>query len=167
MMNIQTERTVIRDFCEKDAYDLYGILGDEEVMEFLEPAYDYEKTKAFLKSFCIERKGAFACEYMGRVIGYILFNEYEPGVYEMGWIFNKEYWGKGFAYEACSAVMDHGFAELGIHKIFAETIDEIKSVSLMQKLGMECEGIQKSHTRNNSGKWCDVYLYGKLNRKTK
>ena len=162
-MNIQTKRTVIRDFCEKDADDLYKILGDEEVMEFLEHAYDYEKTKAFLKSFCIEHKGAFACEYHGVVIGYILFNEYEPAVYEIGWIFNKEYWGKGLAYEACSAVMNHGFAKLGIHKIFAETIDSVKSVSLMQKLGMECEGIQKLHTRDNHGNWCNVYLYGKLN----
>ena len=162
-MNIQTERTVIRDFCEKDADDLYEILGDERAMEFLEPAYDYEKTKDFLKNFCMERKGAFACEYQGKVIGYILFNEYEPGVYEMGWVFNKEYWGKGLAYEACSALLNYGFAELGIHKVFAETVDGIKSVSLMQKLGMKCEGIQKSHTRDNNGEWCDVYLYGKLN----
>ncbi|MBQ5323087.1 MAG: GNAT family N-acetyltransferase, partial [Oscillospiraceae bacterium] len=87
----------------------------------------------------------------------------EPGVYEMGWVFNKEYWGKGLAYEACSALLNYGFAELGIHKVFAETVDGIKSVSLMQKLGMKCEGIQKSHTRDNNGKWCDVYLYGKLN----
>ena len=162
-MNIQTERTVIRDFCEKDADDLYEILGDERAMEFLEPAYDYEKTKDFLKNFCMERKGAFACKYHCKVVGYILFNEYEPGVYEMGWVFNKEYWGKGLAYEACSALLNYGFAELGIHKVFAETVDGIKSVSLMQKLGMKWEGIQKSHTRDNNGKWCDVYLYGKLN----
>ena len=119
-----------------------------------------------MKDFCIGHKGAFACvnKENEKVIGYIIFNEYEDKVYELGWIFNKEYWGKGYAYESCDAVIKYAFSEMKIHKIFAETIDNIKSVNLIKKLGMQLEGIQKSHTTDNHGNWKDVYLYGLLEK---
>lgn len=165
-MNLETERLIIRDFKLSDIDDLYEIFSDEEVMEYIEPVYDRDKTFNFLKDFCIGHKGAFACvnKENEKVIGYIIFNEYEDKVYELGWIFNKEYWGKGYAYESCDAVIKYAFSEMKIHKIFAETIDNIKSVNLIKKLGMQLEGIQKSHTTDNHGNWKDVYLYGLLEK---
>ena len=38
----------------------------------------------------------------------------------------------------------------------------MKSVSLMQKLGMQLEGIQRSQTKDNHGNWADLYFYGLL-----
>ena len=165
-MNLETERLIIRDFKLSDIDDLYEIFSDDEVMEYIEPVYDRNKTLNFLKEFCIEHKGAFACvnKENEKVIGYIIFNEYEDKVYELGWIFNKEYWGKGYAYESCDVVIKYAFSEMKIHKIFAETIDNIKSVNLMKKLGMQLEGVQKSHTIDNHGNWKDVYLYGLLEK---
>ena len=165
-MYLETDRLRIRDFKLSDIDDLYEIFSDEEVMEYIEPVYDRNKTLNFLREFCIEHKGAFACvnKENEKVIGYIIFNEYEDKVYELGWIFNKEYWGKGYAYESCDAVIKYAFSEMKIHKIFAETIDNIKSVNLIKKLGMQLEGIQKSHTTDNHGNWKDVYLYGLLEK---
>ena len=48
------------------------------------------------------------------------------------------------------------------HKILAETIDPVKSVGLMKKLGMQQEGVQRSQTKNRQGEWTDLYLYGLL-----
>ena len=165
-MHLETERLIIRDFKLSDIDYLYEIFSEDEVMEYIEPVYDRNKTLNFIKEFCIEHKGAFACANREneKVIGYIIFNEYEDKVYELGWIFNKEYWGKGYAYESCDAVIKYAFSEMKIHKIFAETIDNIKSVNLMKKLGMQLEGIQKSHTTDNHGNWKDVYLYGLLEK---
>lgn len=59
-MYIETPRMIIRDFTPEDAADLHEIFGDDETMENCEPAYDFEKTKEFLTSFCIGRKGAVA-----------------------------------------------------------------------------------------------------------
>ena len=72
------------------------------------------------------------------------------------------FWGKGLAFESCKAVIDYAFAERKAHKVFAETIDAGKSVGLMQKLGMQLEGIQRSQTRDNHGNWADLYFYGLL-----
>ena len=96
------------------------------------------------------------------MMGYILFKRQDEGVYEMGWIYNRSFWRQGYAYESCKAVIDYAFTELKAHKVFAEAIDTVKSVSLMQKLGMQLEGVQRSQTRDNHGNWADLYFYGLL-----
>ncbi len=163
-MYIETKRMIIRDFTPEDAADLQDIFGDDETMENCEPAYDFEKTKDFLTSFCIGRNGAVAAVHKesGKMIGYILFHELDEGVYEMGWIYNRNYWRQGYAYESCKAVIDYAFTEGKAHKVFAEAIDAVKSVGLMQKLGMRLEGIQRSQTKDNHGNWADLHLYGLL-----
>ncbi len=164
MKPIETSRLILRDFTMNDAKDLHEIFGDHETMKHCEPAYDFEKTKDFLKSFCIDRRGAIAAvdKQHQKVMGYILFNEFDPGVYEMGWIFNRSHWRQGYAYEACKAVIDAAFRDLHAHKIFAEAIDAVKSVSLMKKLGMTLEGIQRSQTLDGDGHWADLHFYGLL-----
>lgn len=163
-MYIETQRLIIREFLITDAKDLHEIFSDDETMKNCEPAYDFAKTEEFLQDFCIGRKGAVAAvlKESNKLIGYILFNASEEDVYEMGWIFNREYWGHGFAYEACSKTIEYAFEKLNAHKIFAEATDAIKSVGLMKKLGMVQEGIQRSHTKDNDGAWQDLYFYGLL-----
>ena len=140
-MFIETPRMIIRDFTPEDAADLHDIFGDDETMENCEPAYDFEKTKKFLASFCIDRKGAVAAVHKesGKMMGYILFNKLDEGIYEMGWIYNRSFWRQGYAYEACRAVIDYAFRELSANRIFAETVDTERSLALMKKLGMSFE----------------------------
>lgn len=161
---IETPRMLLRNFVPEDVSDLYEILGDNDTMKYCEPAYSFEKTKAFLHSFCINRNGAIGAVHKesGKLIGYILFHEQVDDVYEIGWFFNRNFWRQGYAYEACKAVIDHAFCTLKAHKIFAETIEPQKSVGLMEKLGMQLEGIQHSQTKDNHGNWADLYFYGLL-----
>lgn len=163
-IQIETERMILRSFLPEDAAGLYEILGDEEVMEYSEPAYDLAKTKNFLNTFCIGREGALAAVHRdsGRLIGYILCREEEAGVYEMGWFFHREFWRQGYAFESCRGLVDYLFGERKAHKIFAETIDTVKSPGLMRKLGMRREGIQRSQVRDRSGNWADMHIYGLL-----
>ena len=163
-MYVETPRMIVRNFTPEDAAALHDIFGDDKTMESCEPAYDFEKTKSFLTSFCIGRKGSVAAVHKesGKMVGYILFNEFDNGVYEMGWMYNRSFWGQGYAYESCKAVIDYAFGERNAHKIFAETIDTAKSVGLMQKLGIQLEGIQRSQTKDNHGNWADLYFYGLL-----
>ena len=163
-MYLETDRMTVRDFAMDDLEDLQAILGDEETMAYSEPTYTRERTAEILRQFCVEKKGAVAAvlKATGRVIGYILFHELDEGVYEMGWFFNRTCWGKGYALEACKAVVDHAFNQQNAHKIFAETIDGGRSVGLMKKLGMKPEGIRRSQVKDRSGTWADLYLYGLL-----
>jgi RimJ/RimL family protein N-acetyltransferase len=164
IVDIETKRLLIRNFKIDDAGDLYDILGDEETMKYAEPAYTFENTERFLKTFCVEKAGAVAAtlKETGKVIGYVLFNDLGDKVYEIGWFFNRRYWGQGYAYEACSAIISNSFETQNAHKIVAETIDAEKSVRLMKKLGMKMEGIQRSHVKDIHGNWTDFFLFGML-----
>lgn len=169
-MYIETERTVLRYFHMEDGDDLQEILGDEQVMEYMEPAYTRERTEEFLREFCIEGKNALAVEHKesGKVIGYVLFkNCGQQEVYEIAWVFHKNFWRMGYAFEACQALIVYAFEHRGIQKIFAETIDPVRSAGLMRKLGMQLEGIQKKQTKDIRGEWADLYLYGLLREEFK
>ena len=99
-MRFETERMMVRSFQEGDLPDLQEILGDAQTMVYMEPPYTLEQTARFLQDFCIGRKGALAAEdkASGRVIGYLLCNEIQDDIYEIGWIFNRRIWRQGYAY---------------------------------------------------------------------
>ena len=166
-MKLETLRLCLRDFTINDLQDLYEIFSDPEVMQHIEPAFDLPQTASFLQSFCIERepKGAYAVylKESSKVIGYILFKPLDTSeIYEIGWIFNRNYWRQGYASEICTKLIAYAFQEMQIHKICAEAIDIAKSVPLMLKLGFKEEGIQRKQSKNNQSEWCDLHWYGIL-----
>ena len=167
-MLIHTERLTIRDYSPADWQDLHEIFSDPEVMAQCEPVYTEQRTREALAYF-IDRNIAFAVTLRdsGKVIGHALFSQLpapeETGIYEIGWFYNREYWRQGYAFEASHALIDYGFRQLRLHKIIAETIDPVKSVSLMRKLGMSHEGTFRSHTKDLQGNWTDLYWYGICN----
>ena len=60
---------------------------------------------------------------------------------DLGFGFLSKYWGKGYAYEAASAVLQYGTDKLGYGRIAGFTsLDNEKSANLLQKLGMKDEG---------------------------
>lgn len=160
-MRIVTERLIVRDFLISDASDLHEILGDTETMKYCEHAYSYGQTQKFLQDFCIAQNGAFAVVHKDKqkVIGYILFKAWETSVYELGWIFNKNFWRQGYAYEACSSIISYAFENMNVNKVVAETIDTQKSIGLMKKLGMKLAEIQKDAAKDIFGKPTDMYVY--------
>ena len=162
-MKLETPRLVIRRFQQDDLQDLYEILSDPETMRFCELPYDLAKTEAFLRDFCIKRQGALAAveKDSGKVIGYILFNSCGDREFEAGWFFNRSFWRRGYAYEAMSAVFERAFSGDAVC-IFAETIDTVRSVGLMEKLGMKLCEVQKNAAKDLDGKTCDMYLYEML-----
>jgi len=69
----------------------------------------------------------------------LLFREFLD-VTDVGFALLPEYWRRGFAYEAASAVMIYGHSELGIEKIVALTSeDNPASIRVLEKLGMTFE----------------------------
>ena len=147
-MKLETTRLIIRNFVVDDLTDLHEILGDAEVMKYCEPPYNLKQTEHFLNTFCIARRGALAAVQKNskKVIGSILFNKIADQEYEMGWFFNRKIWGNGYAFEACKAVVDYAIGACKAKRIFSETIDPVKSVGLMKKLGMKLEGAEEIQT---------------------
>jgi RimJ/RimL family protein N-acetyltransferase len=59
---------------------------------------------------------------------------------DIGFAFLPEFWGKGYCYEAASAVLAMGKSTFGLDRIVAITsIDNDRSIRVLEKLGMRFE----------------------------
>ena len=88
----------IRNMQLGDADTLYGLLSDPEVMRYLEPPFDRERTEAFLHHAGLtEPPLIYAAEENGAFIGYVIYHAYDKESVEIGWVLLPEYWGHGYA----------------------------------------------------------------------
>ncbi len=165
-MHLVTPRLNIRPYEEGDQADFYEIFSDPVVMRDCEPPYDWETSAGWLQRFIRDPIAyAVALKDSGKMIGHALFKQLpgeEAGIYEIGWIYNRRFWRQGYAFEAARAQIAYGFEHLNLHKVCAETIDPVKSVPLMKKLGMKEEGVFRQHTRDLQGNWADLHWYAIL-----
>lgn len=79
-------------------------------------------------------------ERLGRVGLFFVRPEAAPeglrGQREIGWMFAREAWGRGYASEAARAVLRFAFDTLGLPAIFAQTSDSnAASTGMMHRLG--------------------------------
>ena len=144
---LETDRLRLRRFTEADLDALVDLDSDPEVMrhinggrattreemreEFL-PAWFayYEKYPAF---------GFWAAEDRdGRFLGWFHFRPRDgrDGV-ELGYRLKRSAWGLGLATEGSRALIDKGFAELGVDRVFADTMAvNTRSRRVMEKAGL-------------------------------
>lgn len=78
---------------------------------------------------------------------------------EIGYAIGRNYWGNGFAPEAAKRLLKMGFNDLGLKRIDALHCSEnLKSGRVMQKIGMQKEGLLKNNTQLK-GRTVDDILY--------
>jgi RimJ/RimL family protein N-acetyltransferase len=170
---IETERLVIREFRITDARDLYEYLSDETTYRF-EPGEPIGQEEAL--SIADERskgRNFFAVELKseGRMIGHLYWAREEPPeflAWEIGYIFNRTYQGKGYCSEAVRAFLGDRIAQPDVHRINAYCNPEnIASWRVLEKAGMKREGYfrKKGFFRKDCRGmplWFDCYAYGIL-----
>ena len=154
-MTIETERLILRPFCETDAADVYEYLHEPAVNCFASmKLHSLDEAKAEMRKRSGETEYYFAITLKenGKVIGEI--NAYpEPGephadndapcdTFSPCWMLNLGYTGKGYAYEAAHAFFDYLFTEKDARRIYAYTEDyNTASQRLCERLGMRREGL--------------------------
>jgi ribosomal-protein-alanine N-acetyltransferase len=140
---IETTRLIIRGFALDDWRDLQEMIVQKEASEYA--VYDHpwpvteEKIKEIIGWF-VDKPGYFAvCTVEPKMIGYILIIDTEnTGEINMGYCFNEYYMGKGFASEACTAVLNYVFNNLKIEKVICNTAkNNGPSCRLLSRLGMK------------------------------
>ena len=108
---------------------------------------------------------AIALRADGSLIGVVslTITNRELGQAELGYRLSARFWGQGYAAEAAQALVDFGFASLGLHRISAMCHpDNAGSQRVMQKVGMQYEGHLREDFRNRDGSWRDSLLYAIL-----
>lgn len=170
---METERLILRRFRAEDGEELYAYLSQEEVVRF-EPygVYDEAASKAEAGRRAADPAFWAVClKDSGKLIGNLYFQQQEPQqfrTWELGYVFNSDYHGKGYAEEACLKLMAYGFGTLGIRRVTAHCDpDNHPSWRLLERLKLRREGhsLQTSyfkHDEHGNPRWHDTYAYGIL-----
>ena len=166
----ETERLVLRRYKKEDLQDLFEYLSDKEVVEY-EPhkPLTLDETKENLEwRIGTDEMVAVELKSSHKMIGNVYMGKREFEALEMGYVFNRNYWGHGYAIESCKALIQQAFLN-GVHRIYAECDPRNKrSWKLLERLGFQRE----AHLRKNvyfwkdktgNAIWKDTYIYAKLN----
>lgn len=82
---------------------------------------------------------------------------------EVGYDMNHAYWGQGIASEALRVIIQFGFEQMNLNRIYAGTIaDNHESVRLLEAIGFEHEGTQRSFSWEDDGTFHDSAMFGLL-----
>lgn len=150
--NINTNRLKLRKFNENDAEDIFKTwINDPEVAKFMvwNPQKNIDETKTWLDK-CISKYDKKDIYNWGielkdehKLIGSISANksENDKECYEIGYAIGRQYWRKGYATEALSAVVEFLIKEVGIKKFLCRYAKENKvSGSVIRKVGFQYKG---------------------------
>ncbi|MDR2234597.1 MAG: GNAT family N-acetyltransferase [Chryseobacterium sp.] len=95
----------------------------------------------------------------GQIMGAIGLHDRDDDKAELGYWMGKPFWNKGYVTEAAKALIEFGFRELQVHKIYATYfLHNPASGRIMEKIGMEEEALLKQHIRKDDA-YLDVMMY--------
>ncbi len=80
----------------------------------------------------------------------------------IGYFLDRDFWGHGYATEVAKALLDYGFKQLDLNRIWAWCdVENSASIHVLEKIGMK----QEAHFRSSvliEGSWRDCFVYGLL-----
>jgi RimJ/RimL family protein N-acetyltransferase len=146
MTTIETERLVIRNFKVSDCEALHEMIIQYESSEYA--VYDHEwptspqELKGVTEWFASGDSFLAVClKDTGRFIGFVSLNQEQIEVcreFNLGYIFNFDYHGKGYGTEACRAILAHAFDGLQADRVITGTAAANRpSWHLLEKLGLK------------------------------
>ncbi|MFA0158810.1 GNAT family N-acetyltransferase [Vibrio sp. 10N.261.46.A3] len=167
MFKLETDRLILRDMSLEDECAFVAISQDAKYQRFYdesdcEPNKYRELTQLFVaQALEVPRQSyqlAVESKDSGKFIGTVCLRLEGDKQASMGCAFSREIQGQGLSIEASKALTDFGFSELGIHRIYAETISKnLAAIKLCKSLGMKQEACFKDH-RFFKGQWWDTVV---------
>ena len=127
-MIIQTERLLLREMTQADFPALCKIMQDEDVMYAYEGIYSDIEVQSWLDKRLLhyEKHGfglwAVVLKETGEMIGQcgLSMQDFDGRqVTEVGYLFQKAFWHRGYATEAAIACREYAFEKLGVDEVFS------------------------------------------------
>jgi ribosomal-protein-alanine N-acetyltransferase len=172
MTVLTTERLIMRPITPADATVLFEARRDPDVMRYWD--WPEQKSIAQVESIIADHQPyiddgeviwwTVALKADGRVVGECDLSEidHHHRRAEIGFMFNRAYWGNGYAFEAAGAAMHHAFVTMGIERLWARThAGNDASCRLLERLGFSLEGRLRDHIVRD-GKRRDCLIYGRM-----
>lgn len=171
IMEVKTEKFVLRPFKDGDAESMFKNINDPDIARGtrIPQPYTLEIAKKWVVDNVEEQKKEkkekvnFVIEIDGEVAGSVGFAKIE-GTHkaEFGYWLAKKYWGQGIMSEAAKIAVDYGFKEMNLVRIYASAYAfNNASMKVLEKAGFKLEGIARKDILRN-GKYTDRYMYAKV-----
>jgi RimJ/RimL family protein N-acetyltransferase len=144
---IKTPRLAIRRFTEDDVDNLFNLNSDPEVMRYLGRATPREVLRDEIIPFHLgayqrfDRLGTWAAESVdnGEFLGWFHFRAEGGDVTDihLGYRLLRSAWNHGYATEGSRALINMGFTDLGVQRVFAHTMTtNTASRRVLEKCGL-------------------------------
>ena len=172
-VTIETERLILREFRRDDREKVHEYAVDPEVYHYMPWGPNTEdETSAFIERAIASRHRdprlhfelAVTLRETGRLIGGAGIRAADEcfRTADMGYCLRRDAWGRGLATEAAAGLIEFGFKQLGVHRIWA-TCDtgNVRSAHVLEKAGMKLEGTMRDDTWLR-GHWRSSRLYSIL-----
>lgn len=169
---LRTSRLILRPFELDDALSVQLLAGAREVADttlHLPHPYPSGIAEQWIATHGLEWAGGTCATYAitdahtGQLFGAIALTiaaAHARG--ELGYWIGLPYWNRGYCTEAGRALLELGFDVLGLHRIQARHLTRNPaSGRVMQKLGMQPEGVHRHAMRKND-RFEDLAMYGML-----
>ena len=147
MVELRTERLIMRGWRESDLAPWAAMNADPEVRKFLGPLLTAGQASALVLNYQddLDRYGfgfwAVQVRASGEFIGFAgldtVDNEMPFTGIELGWRLARPAWGHGYATEAAVAALRYGFDVMRLPEIVAVTMAlNLRSRAVMGRIGM-------------------------------
>ncbi len=148
MTTLETQRLIIRNFKPDDWRDLQEMAVKYQASEYAQYDHEWPTDAEEIQGAAEWFAGgddylAVCLKAKGKLIGFIALkpNEEEDGEFSLGYVFNPDYHGQGYATEGCRAILDHAFGPLGAERVVSGTAAaNTPSCQLLRRLGMRETG---------------------------
>jgi len=163
LIEFDTERLRLRQWCAADREPFAALNADPKVMEFFPALLGRAESDALAnrcEALIAERGwGLWAVETKSAndFIGFVGLHTPAPELpfapcVEVGWRLAAEHWGRGYATEAARSALRIGFQRCGLSEIVSfAAVGNFRSRAVMERLGMIETGETFEHPRFPAG----------------
>ena len=171
---LRSARLRLRPFADADANDLFALHANGVVMRYWDGPVWSERRRAerFIttcRDMAVEGTGArLAVDRVsdGAFIGWCALQRWNPDYRSasLGYCFDDQAWGHGYATEAAGVLLDWAFDALDLNRVQAEVdTRNHASAHVLEKLGFVREGTLREDCIVN-GEISDSWVFGLLGR---
>lgn len=170
-----TARLRLRPFTDSDADELFALQSNAHVLRYWDSPPWTERTRAdqFIvrsREMAEDESGVrVAIERDSVFLGWCTFNSWDPEFRSasLGFCFNEDAWGHGYATEAAGALLAWAFDTLDLNRVQAEAdTRNAPCARVLEKLGFRLEGTLREDCIVN-GDVSDSWVFGLLRREWK
>ncbi len=170
-IHLETERLILKPLSEQDAEEIYENVKVYDIARWtINIPHPYPRSEAIRyirqsmeliekgKSYELSIRFNSSKELVGVMA--LLNVDIEHRNAELGYWIAKKHWRKGIATEAAFKILQFGFQDLNLERIYARCFHENEaSRRVMEKIGMEPEG-KFRHEVFKENKFIDMIYYG-------